>query len=249
MTKTAPVTAFAALAVIAAGLIISCAKSEMRILVFSKTAGYRHQSIVAGKQALFKLARERGFEVDTTENSDDFNEQTLQKYDALMFLCTSGEVLNEAQQEAMRRFIQNGGGFIGIHSAADTEYEWEWYGRLVGAYFNAHPNDPNVREGAMAIVDPQHEATQKLPSTWKRMDEWYDYKSVQTDLKVLITVDEASYKRSEENPQTAPHAIAWYHEFDGGRAFYTGLGHTSESYAEALFLEHVYGGLKYATGK
>ena len=249
MTKTVRCVQCALFAGLAAIFALSCSKPNLRILVFSKTASYRHQSIVAGKGALFQLARQRGFEVDTTENADAFSAQTLRHYDALVFLCTSGEVLNDAQQEAMRGFIQAGGGFVGIHSAADTEYEWEWYGKLVGAYFNGHPNNPNVREAVMTVTEKQHAATAHLPATWKRMDEWYDYKAMQPDLKVLITVDETSYKRADENPQREPHALAWYHEFDGGRAFYTGLGHTSESYAEPLFLEHVYGGIKYAAGR
>jgi cytochrome c len=167
MKETAFFTTILTLASFASGLDLSCKKSEMKILIFSKTAGYRHESIVAGRQALLKLAPEKGFRADTTENAENFNEAFLKDYDAIVFLCTTGEVLNESQQEAMRGFIQAGGGFVGIHSAADTEYDWAWYGQLVGAYFNGHPGNPNVREAVMTVTDQKHEATKMLPTIWK----------------------------------------------------------------------------------
>jgi cytochrome c len=220
----------------------------LRVLVFSRTEGYRHEAIAAGKQALLRMAAQQGFRADTTEDAAWFHEDSLRHYHAVVFLLTTGDVLNEAQQTAFMRFIQAGGGYVGLHSAADTEYDWLWYGQLVGGYFNGHPGNPNVRPGALHVADSTHAATQGLPRNWNRTDEWYDYRAMQPDLNVLLTIDETSYKRPDENPAAQPRPIAWYHDFEGGRAFYSGLGHTAESYTEPLFLQHLWGGLQYAAG-
>ena len=231
-------------------IIISCftfskwTKQEKapRLLVFSKTAGYRHQSIEAGKDALVKLGKEQGYLVDTTENADYFNEDSLKNYSAVVFLSTTLNVLNAAQETNFQRYIQAGGGFVGIHAAADTEYDWSWYGKLVGAYFLSHPKQ---QEAVINVVDKNNSATSHLPEKWKRWDEWYDYKDISPDIKVLLALDENTYKDGKNG---ANHPIAWYHDFDGGRSFYTGLGHTDESFADPLFLKHLAGGIKYAIG-
>jgi len=216
--------------------------AHARILVFSKTTGYRHASIPKGKLAILNLGKQNGFEVDTSENADVFNESDLKKYAAVVFLCTTGEVLNYNQEVALERFIQSGGGFAGIHSAADTEYDWGWYGELNGAWFDSHPD---IQPASLSIVDNSQPSTKPLPATWNRKDEWYNYKKMGNDLKVLLKLDEQSYKGGNMGNN---HPIAWYHEFDGGRAFYTGLGHTEESYSDSLFLKHILGGIQYAVG-
>ena len=218
-----------------------------RILVFSKTEGYRHASIEEGKQALLELGEERGVRVDTTEDASVFNANALQDYDAVVFLNTTGDVLNEEQQTAFTRYIQAGGGYAGVHAAADTEYDWPWYGLLVGGYFDGHPSDPNVREGTLTVLDTGHPSTQGLPATWTREDEWYDYRSLFPGARALMTIDEHTYRDSGEVRRDV-HPIAWYHDYDGGRAFYTGLGHTEESFSEAAFLDHLWGGIQYAIG-
>ena len=144
---------------------------------------------------------------------------------------------------AFQRFIRKGKGFVGVHAATDTEYQWPWFNQLVGAYFKSHPKQ---QDAVLQIVDHEHPATKHLPATWKRWDEWYNFKSIQPGLKVLINLDESSYTGGENGAQ---HPISWYHSFDGGRAFYTGLGHTHESYADPLFLQHLLGGINYAIGK
>ena len=153
--------------------------------------------------------------------------------------------MDEAEQGELEQFIRDGGGFVGIHAAADTEYEWPWYGKLVGAYFNGHPNDPNVREATLRIVDDQHPATEPLPQDWTRSDEWYNYKNINPENEVLINLDESTY---EGGTNGESHPISWYKEYDGGRAFFTGLGHTVESYTDSLFLAHLAGGIQYAIG-
>ena len=237
------------------GIVLSCSSAgpaeqvEVRILVFSKTAGFRHASIEHGISALEQLADDAGFQLDTTEDGDAFTPANLRRYQAVVFLSTTGDILNEPQQLAMSEWIRAGGGFVGVHSASDTEYDWPWYGQLVGAYFDGHPGGPNVRTGRLIVAMPDHPATASLPGTWVRSDEWYDFRDLQGGLSILLKVDELSYKTPEENPLRDPRPIAWFREFDGGRTFYTGLGHTEESYADPLFLEHVWGGLTWVLGQ
>lgn len=217
-------------------------KVKPRVLVFSKTAGYRHESIATGKAAIIKLGKENGFRVDTTENENYFNEDSLKNYSAVVFLNTTGNVLNSPQQISFERFIQAGGGYAGIHAAADTEYDWPWYGKLAGGYFISHPQ---IQEATLNVSDRNHISSRHLPEKWNRKDEWYNYKELNPDVKVLISLDEKSYKGGANGDN---HPIAWFHEFDGGRAFYSGMGHTNESYADPLFLKHILGGIKYALG-
>ena len=213
-----------------------------KVLVFSKTAGYRHESIRAGKLALIKMGKENGFHVDTTENENYFNEDSLKKYSAVIFLSTTGNVLNSPQQISFERYIQSGGGYVGIHAAADTEYDWPWYGKLAGAYFMSHPK---IQDAFLNVRNRNHTSTKHLPENWNHRDEWYNYKNINKDVQVLINLDEKSYQGGENGEN---HPISWFHEFDGGRAFYTGLGHTNESYTDPLFLKHVWGGIQYAIG-
>lgn len=230
------------IALLALGLLLqSCFNDTPRVLVFTKTKGYRHESIPEGKAAIQKLGEENGFEVDTTENADYFVEDSLKRYRAVVFLSTTGDVLNQAQQNAFKRFIQAGGGYVGVHAAADTEYEWWWYGKLVGAYFKSHPN----QQKAKLVKQPTEKLDQKLPEPWERFDEWYNYKKISPDLNVLVKLDESSYQGGENGDN---HPIVWYHEFDGGRSFYTGLGHTKESYSEPEILEQLKNGITYAMG-
>jgi cytochrome c len=222
-------------------LLSACTDNKPRILVFSKTAGYRHASIEDGKQALIKMGVANGFVVDTSENANDFQEFNLKKYRAVVFLSTTGDVLTQSQQTDLQRFIQAGGGFVGIHAAADTEYDWPWYGMLVGGYFKSHPK---TQPAAMKRVKPFGVAL--LPDEWQRTDEWYNYKNLSPDVNVIYNLEESSYEGGENGTN---HPIAWYHEFDGGRAFYTGMGHTPESFSDAQYLAHVLDGIQYAIGE
>lgn len=216
--------------------------SKPRVLVFSKTAGFRHESINAGKSALIKLGKENDFLVDTTENENYFNDDSLKNYSAVIFLSTTGNILNSPQQISFERFIQAGGGYVGIHAAADTEYDWPWYGKLVGGYFVSHPA---IQEATMDVLDRTHSSTKHLDAKWVHKDEWYNYKDLNPDVKVLIKLDEKSYTGGANNGN---HPIAWYHDYDGGRAFYTGMGHTDEAFSDSKYLKHILGGIQYAIG-
>jgi cytochrome c len=235
------------LALVALSLfVIACRgkrKGEPRVLVFTKTTGFRHSSIPAGKEAIMKLGAEHGFAVDTTENANYFNEDSLKKYSAIVFLNTTDNrdsLLDYRQENAFERYIQAGGGFVGIHAATDAEYQWGWYGRLVGAYFASHPEQ---QEAVLNIVDKNHPSTKHLPDQWKRKDEWYNFKKLNKDVHVLIKIDEKSYSGGTNGDD---HPMAWYHEYDGGRAFYTELGHVEEAYQDEKFLKHILGGIEYA---
>lgn len=213
------------------------------ILVFYKTAGFYHESIPDGIAAIQKLGQENKFAVEATKDASVFNDDNLKKYKAVVFLSTTQDVLNPQEQTAFEQYIKKGGGFMGIHAATDTEYDWPWYNQLVGAYFDSHPA---IQKATILVKDKKHPATAFLPDKWERVDEWYNFKSINPKVKVLATLDESSYKGGKNG---ANHPAIWYHEFDGGRAFYTAGGHTSESYSEPLFLRHLLAGIKYAMGK
>lgn len=218
---------------------------KQKVLIFSKTLGFHHNSIKQGIEAIQKLGLENKFDVDTTTNSANFNTSNLRQYAAVIFLSTTGDVLNNEQQAAFEKYIQAGGGYAGIHSATDCEYNWPWYGKLAGAYFAGHPNQ---QDATLNVTDRDHLSTKQLPLQWKRKDEWYNFRAVYDKIKVLICIDEDSYDAGK-NKMGDKHPIAWYHQYDGGRAFYTGLGHTEASFSEPMFLQHLLGGIKYAMGR
>ncbi|MEM6936163.1 MAG: ThuA domain-containing protein [Pseudomonadota bacterium] len=212
-----------------------------RILAFSKTEGFRHGSISSALTAIETLGAQHGFAVDATEDATAFTDANLANYAAVAFVLTSGNVLNDSQQEAFERYIQAGGGYVGVHSASDTEYQWPWYGGLVGAYFQRHPAQQTA---TLTVEDPDHPSTRNLPTTLSRFDEWYDFRTnPRGAVNVLMTIDESTYNGGQMGPD---HPLVWFHEYDGGRSWYTAMGHTSASYSESEFLSHLLGGIQYA---
>jgi type 1 glutamine amidotransferase len=212
-----------------------------RVLVFSKTQGFRHDSISGGIAAVRQLGESNGFAVDATEDPAQFTRERLNSYRVVIFLSTTGDVLNADQEEAFKNFIRAGGGFVGVHSAADTEYSWPWYGQLLGAWFLSHPP---LQDATLRVIDSQHPSTRDLPSQWRRFDEWYDFQSHPGDVAhVLLSVDEASYQGGRMG---SSHPISWAQEFDGGRSWYTAMGHTAETYADHTFRLHLLGGIRWA---
>ena len=216
--------------------------SNAKVLVFTHTLGFRHASIEKGVATLRELAEKEGMQITHTEDSLAFNPSNLSKYEVVVFLSTTGDVLGPAQEKAFQSYIQNGGSFMGIHAATDTEYGWPWYGGLVGAYFESHPDQQEAR---LQVTDRNHPATAGLEEPWSHFDEWYNFKDIQQDLHVLLMLDEGSY---EGGSNGAYHPIAWYREYDGGRTFYTGLGHTDEAFEDPNFRKHLLGGLQYCLG-
>ncbi len=214
------------------------------VLVFSKTAGFRHDSIPAGIGAIRSLGKSRNFTVVATESSSVFKPRKIRRFEAIVFLNTTGDVLTPRRQKALKAYIRGGGGFVGIHSATDTEYGWPFYGGLVGAYFKSHPA---AQQATVRVTDPSHPSTKGLPSDWTRTDEWYDFTdNPRGRVHVLATVDESTYTGGGMG---ADHPIAWCHPFRGGRSFYTAGGHTAEAFSEPLFRQHLLGGIRWAAGK
>ena len=212
-----------------------------RVLVFSKTAGFRHDSIPAGIAAVGELGSLHGFDIDATEDSSTFADASLAGYRVIIFMNTSGDILDTAQQQAFQRFVKSGGGFVGIHAASDTEHDWPWYGRLVGATFAGHPE---IQDAAVDIVDRDHLSTRHLPRRWQRRDEWYNFREQPAaSIHVLAVLDEGSY---QGGTMGGDHPIAWCHELDGGRSWYTAGGHTIESFREPMFRDHLLGGIQWA---
>jgi cytochrome c len=204
-------------------------------LVFSRTAGFRHDAIPAALAAIRQLAQDNNFTADPTEDPSVFNDANLARYQVVIFALTTGDVLDDTQQGALERFIRSGRGFVGFHSASDTEYDWPWYGGLVGAWFRTHGP---IEQGTVIVSAAEHPITSALPAHWVRTDEWYQFRSAPpAAARILATLD-----------GPAPHAIIWCQSYDGGRSFYTAAGHTSASYAEPLFLTHLLRGIEYAAG-
>jgi type 1 glutamine amidotransferase len=234
-----------ACAIVGTAASSGAAETEPRFsaLVFSKTTGFRHDSIPQGVAAIKALGADNGFAVDSTEDAARFTDAGLAGYKVVVFLSTTGDILADGQKAAFERYIRSGGGFVGVHSASDTEYRWAWYGRLVGAYFADHPE---VQPAAVHFEDRTHPSTTGLPAVWQRTDEWYNFRSnPRGAVHVLAMLDEATYSGGRMGND---HPIAWCQAIDGGRSWYTAMGHTSESYAEPLYRLHLLGGIESAAG-
>lgn len=229
-----------------AGMLnISCVhqKPEISVLVFTKTNGYHHQSISAGFKAIRSYPWEKRVAIDSTSDSLLFDPAILSKYDAVVFLNTSGNVLGPEQEEAFRSYIETGGDYVGIHGASDTEYNWPWYGNLVGTYFMNHPK---IQPARLQILGKNHPSTHHLPDIWNRTDEWYNFRTpLDPSIHILISLDENSYEGGKNG---SLHPFCWYHKVGKGRAWYTAGGHLPENYRDPDFIRHLAGGILYAAG-
>ncbi|MGR3811249.1 ThuA domain-containing protein [Jiulongibacter sp. NS-SX5] len=227
----------------------------LKALLFTKTAGFHHESINEGVTAIRKLCKRHSMALDWHENASVFSDERLKNYDVVIFLSTTGDILNDDQQAAFERYIQNGGGWVGVHAAADTEYEWEWYTKMVGMMFKIHPRQQTAY---LNVEDANFPGMGRFPKRLIWTDEWYEYQKpiIADDLHYLLSVDESSYEPyakwgdNEGKGMGDFHPISWYHPYDGGRAFYTGLGHIPGVFEDPIFLDHLYGGIYWAaTGK
>ena len=217
--------------------------AQRNIVVYTRTLGFRHDSIPAASAAIRDLAAREGLSVVVTEDPFAFTAERLRGVQVVVFLLTTGEVLDSTGQDALQGYVRRGGGFLGVHSAADTGHAWPWYLQLLGAEFVSHPA---IQPATLVRHDALHPATAPLPDRWARSDEWYDFRaSPRGRVHVLLSIDETSY---QGGAMGADHPMAWCHEFEGGRSAYTELGHTMESWSEPLFLAHVRGALRWAAG-
>lgn len=220
------------------------ASAQQQVLVFHETQGWHHKSIPDGVAAIKEMGKTNKFEVIDSADSQVFLSDDLSQYDLIVFLNTTGDVFNEGEQQAFRKYIENTGNYLGIHSASDTEYEWPFYGKLVGAYFQGHPK---VQTAKIHVKDSSNEMVSHLPPSWERIDEWYNFKNIRDDINVLLELDESSYEGGENGDF---HPIAWYKSTGfGGVSIYTAGGHTGESYTDPLFREHLLRCIRFALEK
>jgi type 1 glutamine amidotransferase len=233
---------------------VTAEQKQFKALLVTTTRGWRHESIDAGVLALQDLARKNYFDVVLFEDPNGFTDKFLQQFQVVIFLNTTGDIFDSAQQKVMERFIQSGKGFVGIHSASDTEYGWPWYTQLVGRMFHIHPT---IQTAKLNIVDASFPGLQGFSGNKLWTDEWYEFGPENiAGLNYILAVDESSYnpkvdwgtKKGEGMGKF--HPIAWYHNYDGGRAFYTALGHMPGDFTDAAFLNHIYAGIFWAaTGR
>ena len=218
-------------------------QNTFSVLVITETKGYVHRSAIkAGKELINNIGNENNFNVFYSNNSNVITAKNLMDISTIVFLNTTSDILNADEQKIMEDFIKGGKGFVGIHSAADTEYKWSWYGRLVGGYFKNHP--PGTSYATIETIKNNHISTKHLDNKWEIKDEWYNYYNLNPDINVLLNLDESTYYGGTHGKK---HPITWYHQFDGGRAFYTGLGHLAKTYSDQRFIKLLTGGILYAS--
>jgi type 1 glutamine amidotransferase len=220
--------------------------AQKHVLIFSKTTGYRHTSIEPGIAALKQLGARKKIEMVASEDPAVFSEASLKRFDAIILLSDTtdpkkpeSEWFQGDKRTALQNFVHRGGGIVGIHAATDSHYHWPWYQKMIGGHFARHPQ--GTPTGQIHVEDRHHPSTARLPATISRADEWYYFDDYNPTMKLLVTVDPKSIGQEDANPNP----VSWAHEFEGGRVFYTAMGHTAESYSEPNFLEHVAGGLSW----
>lgn len=243
---------------IAVAMVCSCsslqAQKQFKALLVTNTNGWHHESLHYGVVALKELATKNFFDIEVFQDPKSFNDNFLKQFQVVIFLNTTGDIFNGEQQKVMERFIQAGKGYVGIHSASDTEYDWEWYTKLVGRMFYIHPA---VQTAKLQVLDASFPGLQDFADGKQWTDEWYEFGEEKVkDLHYVLGVDETTYnarvgwgeKKGEGMGKL--HPIAWYHNFDGGRSFYTALGHLPTNFSSESFLNHLYAGILWAaTGK
>ncbi|AWB68925.1 ThuA domain-containing protein [Saccharobesus litoralis] len=210
-----------------------------RVLLFTKTSKVRHKSINSAVQAFKQMAAKHAFVVDTTQQASDFNPQNLNTYDAVVFISTTGVLLNQQQRQAFKQYIQQGGGFMGIHGSSWCELDWPWFVKLVGGTFASHPK---IQAAKLINLQPNGLAFNHLPATFQLTDEWYNFTNLNPDRTDILLLDETSYQGGKHGNY---HPIAWYQHYDGGKSFYTALGHSGSSYFEPLMQTHLLDGLSF----
>jgi type 1 glutamine amidotransferase len=234
------------------GLAVA-AKPAKKILIYSGSTGFRHDSIPAADAAIKAIGTKLGFAVDVSEDPQVFTKENLAPYKAIVFVSNTtdpkkpeSEWFVGDRRDALVGFLKDGKGVVGVHAAADSHYNWGWYGEMIGGYFEHHPKGTPM--ASLTVADAKHPATARLPKTITRSDEWYYYKDFNPLMHVLITVDPKTIGPPGET-DVNPNPNTWYHPFGGGRVFYTGLGHTAESYQEPYLVNLLTGALRWAAGK
>ncbi len=227
--------------------------AEPRVLVYQKNGkGFAHDNLAASAVAIQELGKQNGFSVDVSTNPAVFADETLKNYRALIFANSNNEAFdNENQRAAFQRFIRNGGGFMGIHSSTGSERQWTYFQEMQGAKFFRHSP---LQKFTVNVIETNHPSTAHLTNIWPWEDECYFFTNVNPGIKVLLVADTASLKdpkltTAAGQKSNGAFPLAWCHEFDGGRVFYTSLGHKIGYYSDPLFRTHLLGGIQWVLGK
>ncbi|MBI1781760.1 MAG: ThuA domain-containing protein [Sphingobacteriales bacterium] len=230
------------------------AQKQFKALLVTTTRGWHHESLHYGVVALNKLATQNNFDLVLMQDPNSINDKYLADFQVVIFLCTTGDIFDSAQQKVFERYIQSGKGYVGVHSASDTEYDWDWYNKLVGRMFHIHPA---IQTARLQVLNSSFPGMTSFTNNQLWTEEWYEFGPEKiSGLNYLLSVDEKTYNPvtnwgvKKGNGMGALHPISWYHEFDGGRSFYTALGHMPTDFENESFLNHLYGGIYWAaTGK
>nr|WP_223183067.1 MULTISPECIES: ThuA domain-containing protein [unclassified Streptomyces] len=213
-------------------------------MIYTRTAGYRHESIPDGAAALAELAAELGLTSEITDDPDVFTPGRLADRAAVALVSTTGNVLTPEGRAAFEAYLRGGGALLAVHAAANAEPDWPFYGELLGTRFAGHPE---IQPGRVLVDDRAHPATAPLPERWQWTDEWYDFTAAPTGpVRVLARADETSYRGGTHG---ADHPLVWCRDIDRGRVFFTALGHAPETYRVPLFRAHLRGALEWLTSR
>ncbi|MHC2992696.1 carbohydrate-binding protein [Pontibacter sp. HJ8] len=216
---------------VAAAFVGCSGEKESRVLIFSKNP-LEQQTNAEAAAALAAYVQQQGIAVDTTTNSAYLAEDSLMRYGTVVFLNTSRDVLETRQQNEIERFVQAGGGFVGIHAAPGSRYQWPWYNNMFGTLQEQQPDSLLASNVNLQLVEAEDALTQGLPKKWSQSDRLYKFASKDAASNLLVTAD-------QQEP------VSWYREYDGGRMFYTAAGGTAASYKQDEFLQHLLAGIRY----
>ncbi len=222
-------------------------KEPLNILVFSKTKGFRHESISSGLKMLYDQSRKQNWVITATENSDLFTDEFLATFDVVVFLNPTGDAISDKGQTSFEKFMNTGKGFVGIHAAADCEYDWPYFAKLNGGHFKTHPPSQTA---TVVFEKSNHPAMKPFEGmeSYTTYDEWYTFKvNPRGKVNVLATLDEESIKKFDnDNFRMGDHPLIWWQEYDGIRSFYTGFGHTHEAFQDTLLIGHITNAINWA---
>jgi uncharacterized protein len=216
--------------------------AQKKVLVYTKNGkGYVHENIATSVEAIRSLGAQNGFSVDASEDPKVFTPENLKQYNAIVFSNSNNEGFDtDAQREAFKKYVQAGGGVVGIHIATGTERQWPYFAAVMGGRFVRHPK---LQRFTVTVKDRTHPATKGLPPAFEWEDECYLFDRINPSIKVLLTTDPSKIDDPKRTETPAEYPLSWYNTYDGGRQYYIALGHKKEHYAEPLFRQQVLGGI------
>ncbi|SDL43528.1 Type 1 glutamine amidotransferase (GATase1) [Catalinimonas alkaloidigena] len=239
---------------LASAVAVAQTPASFRVLVYTRNGeGYVHENRAASVEAIRGLGKTHGFAVDASDDPAVFTDHNLRRYAVLIFSNTNNETFTtQAQKDAFQRYIRQGGGFVGLHSTSGSERQWPWFAQMLGGRFFRHPERQDFD---VKVLDRTHPSTDFLPDVWPvKDDECYYLKFLNPDMHVLLAADLSTVTDDQKGEYPGDVfgglcPLAWYHAFDGGRQWYTALGHRPEQYQDPMLLRHILGGIQWAADK